>query len=270
MEDVPRALYRSVRALPVLGVSGAVKRLLSLFTPFSYRIVPRGYRYPVTVRGRTSDSVLIYTIFALREYPAPNDPVSFIIDAGANVGYSAIYFARNYPKATVIAIEPETSNYEMLVKNTHNYPNIVPVNAALWPRKEPVYLVDPKVDKWRIQCASTPNGPAIDTCTINQIVHEYGARVIDILKIDIEGAEKELFRENTEWLGMVRRMFIEIHAGCWKPVFDALAPHQYDCRRRGENILVAFGPLPERGKQPAYNSKISGEITAFPLSDNEI
>jgi len=55
-----------------------------------------------------------------------------IVDAGANIGLASICFANKYANATIIAVEPEQSNFELLEENVAPYPNIVPVQAALW------------------------------------------------------------------------------------------------------------------------------------------
>jgi FkbM family methyltransferase len=65
-----------------------------------------------------------------------------IIDAGANVGLCAVFYANRFPDARIIAIEPEPSNYEMLKKNTAPYPNITTVHAALWKENGPLRLFD--------------------------------------------------------------------------------------------------------------------------------
>jgi FkbM family methyltransferase len=68
----------------------------------------------------------------LRRFFSLARPSSIIVDAGANVGMSAAYFSLHHPAATVVAIEPEPSNFEMLRKNAKLFPQIIPINAALW------------------------------------------------------------------------------------------------------------------------------------------
>ena len=60
-----------------------------------------------------------------------------VLDAGANIGASAIYFARRYPNARIFALEPEQENYDLLLRNTHRYHNIIPIKAALWGQGKP-------------------------------------------------------------------------------------------------------------------------------------
>src|SRR5712675_1402142 len=66
---------------------------------------------PIELRGRTSDINCFQKIFMHREYQSPFDiSPKLIIDAGANIGLSALYFAVTYPDAIIIAIEPEIHN----------------------------------------------------------------------------------------------------------------------------------------------------------------
>ena len=60
--------------------------------------------------------------------PAPR----VVVDAGANIGLSTVFFANKFPQAKIVAIEPEPSNFAMLRDNVAPYPNVTPVQAALW------------------------------------------------------------------------------------------------------------------------------------------
>jgi hypothetical protein len=93
-----------------------------------------GYQAPVLLRTRTSDVPTFEKVFVSREYefPYPNREPRLIIDAGANVGYASIFFARKFPSSRVLAVEPQRANYELLLRNVAAYPNVVPRRAALW------------------------------------------------------------------------------------------------------------------------------------------
>jgi FkbM family methyltransferase len=177
-----------------------------------------GFRSPIWLRKRTSDIRIFEQVFLIKEYdfqlahlPSPQ----VIVDAGANVGFSSIYLAEKYPTARIIAIEPEPTNYAMLLRNIEAYPNITPLKAALWPRKCYLEIRNPEAAKWAIQIKeSEEDSPtAISAITINDILTLANCAQIDILKLDIEGAEKELFEENYEsWLGRVKVIIIELHS----------------------------------------------------------
>ena len=96
---------------------------------------PPGIRSPVLLRLKTSDESTYVQILLGGQYSfeLPFSPRA-IIDAGANIGMASIFFANKYPEATIIAIEAETSNFNILLKNVRPYPTIIPVHAALWNR----------------------------------------------------------------------------------------------------------------------------------------
>lgn len=96
----------------------------------------------VTVRPQCSDRsvfshVFIYSAYALKT-PRPDD-VKWIIDAGANVGYSALFFAGQYPNAQVVAIEPNEANYQQLLSNTRQCDRIKAWHGALWFSRKRLY-----------------------------------------------------------------------------------------------------------------------------------
>ena len=88
---------------------------------------------------------------------------------------------------------------------------------------------------------STPN--SIKAFTINSIMEQFSLNHIDILKIDIEGSEKELFQEGYEsWLSKTKVLIVELHDnmrdGCSKSFFKALNNYKHHIKYKGENIYV--------------------------------
>lgn len=162
------------------------------------------------------------------EFPMslPAEP-GIVIDAGANIGMSAIWFAHRYPGAKVIAVEPEPENFEQLQRNTAPYPAIVPVQAAVWPHSAPLTIVDGPGGSFafRVQ-ESDPeaSGATLRAISIGDILEEFDLPFVDVLKVDIEGSEKELFEGDTSWLERVGAVTIELHdrfrTGC-RSAFDA-------------------------------------------------
>ena len=93
----------------------------------------------IFLRPGTSDISCIEQVFVNNDYALPFalDP-TIIVDAGANIGASVLYFSNKYPKSTIIAIEPETSNFGLLTKNCAELENVICINAALWPEDVPL------------------------------------------------------------------------------------------------------------------------------------
>jgi FkbM family methyltransferase len=148
---------------------------------------------PFDVRLGTSDLRVLEQVFARREYSLPKSvKPRTIIDAGANIGCTTIFFANRYPDARIIAIEPEASNFEMLQSNCAGLSNVVPVPAAVWSHPTTLTFVDPKWPKWAFSMKERTNeGAPVRGVTIPQLIEEFSLDRIDVLKMDIEGGEKE-------------------------------------------------------------------------------
>lgn len=195
--------------------------------PMQIAVTSQRISHPMHLRMRTTDVSLYEEIIVNAEYEfeSGREP-SVVIDAGANIGLTSVYFANRYPRAKIIAIEPEASNFAMLSKNAERYPNIVPVQAALWKDDAMVNLSDPGSGNWGFQTEERKNGSAsgseVRGVTIDTLMREHGLDRIDILKIDIEGSEKEVFESGRSWIDRVDVLIVELHdrwkSGCSESV----------------------------------------------------
>jgi FkbM family methyltransferase len=200
-----------------------------------------GLRYPFFLRLQTSDAQVCHEVLLGREYFFP---VSFspgtIVDVGANCGFTSVFYANQFPDARIWAIEPEPSNFAALVKNAERYPNITPIRAALWSKdgEVAVFSPAPKFEDWGKWGFAVAPGAGCRAVTVSTLMREIGVDAIDILKVDIEGAEREIF-SNPEWIDNVRLLAIELHdrthPGC-TAVVDAAA----GSRRKIQRGLVTF------------------------------
>lgn len=214
-----KRIKRAKMYISGLGVRRGSSILLNFLSSGNYTSFQiEGYRSPIWLRKHTSDIRIFEQVFLAKEYNFElyNLAPQLIIDAGANVGYSSIYFAKKYPMARIIAIEPDSTNYAMLLRNVEPYLNITPVKAALWSKKCNLEIRNPKAAKWAIQVKEAGEDDSqnkILAITINDIFTLAACTQIDILKLDIEGAEKELFEKNCEdWLSNVKVIVIELHS----------------------------------------------------------
>jgi len=169
------------------------------------------------VRTATSDLNVVATCLITKEYGniELSDP-SVIIDAGANIGASAIYFSRKYPHAKIFAIEPEQENYDILLKNTNKFKNIIPVKAALWGQKETRVIQDRLTGPWGHTVSETNNktrstGQEVGCITISSLLNDHNLHHIDLLKMDIEGGEKNVLENSDDWIGKVNVISAELH-----------------------------------------------------------
>lgn len=204
-------------------------------------------RYPFWGRFGASDELVFNQIFIEREYYSLADirNPGLIIDCGANVGYSALWFLNQFPGSRIIVVEPDTGNFTICKKNLQPYGTRVSyVHAGIWPRETGLVVVKGAYKdgrEWATQVRECRAGetPDLDGTGIENLLRESGAGSIDILKIDIETSEKYLFSENVEpWLGKVKNMVIELHdAECEKIFFDAMSLYDFDLSRSGELTL---------------------------------
>jgi FkbM family methyltransferase len=120
-----------------------------------------------------------------------------VIDAGANVGYSTLYFLSEFPNAQIVSVEPESANFAMLKKNTtaNNIINADLRQNGIWNKACNLKVVDTFRDgfSWSMQVKEVDELSDLRAISLSDIVAEKGWKTIDILKIDIEGSEKQLF-----------------------------------------------------------------------------
>lgn len=198
----------------------------------------------ISIRKKSSDLAVFNQVFLDEEYQLPIViKPKLIIDGGAYVGYSSIYFANKYPEAKIIAVEPEISNFELLKKHTSVYPNIKAVRAGIWYRRAFLEINNPKAEKWMFQLRETNSTKnSIQAITIENIMKLENTNHINILKLDIEGAEKELFSHETQWLSKLDILILELHdtvkPGCKEAFYSAISNYNFQEFRRGENIIL--------------------------------
>lgn len=220
-----------------------------------------GTDIPIVVRLGSSDVNVFQDIFISREYGWKfSAKPRFIVDAGGYTGLSAAFFAHQYPEATIIAIEPDEENFGLLKDNTARFPNVHPVHAAVWSESGVISLTDPGYGAWGFQVATyrdhaaavavdeaaTPTG-LVRAVTIDEIIKEFNLDRIDLLKIDVEGSEKEIFGGAGSWISSVDAICIELHdrlkIGCSRSFFTAVADFPVEVRR-SEDVLVARASSP--------------------------
>jgi FkbM family methyltransferase len=206
---------------------------------------------PIYLRIPSSDVLTYWQVFVDQEYALKaNSLPRVIVDAGANVGLASIYFANRFPDAKIFAIEPEQSNFDVLLKNVAPYKNIVPILAALWNENKQISLVDPGLGNSGFM---TEDGNVKEksfgqllqltrAVTVDQIMREHSISKIDILKVDIEGAEREVFHDPSAWIDKVDSLIVELHErmkpGCNRSFSEAT--REFGLRwTKGENVVIS-------------------------------
>jgi FkbM family methyltransferase len=167
-----------------------------------------------------------------------------IVDAGANIGASSVFFSYSFPKARVVAIEPEQSNFGLLTDNTAGAP-IECVQGALASHAGQVGVLDAGEGHWGYRTGATAAGSlhSVKSVTINDIYAAHPHCAPFIAKIDIEGGEADLFSANTEWVAKTPLIIIELHdwmltgSANSRTFLKCIAEHDRDFVHIGENIF---------------------------------
>jgi FkbM family methyltransferase len=195
-------------------------------------ILPQGSKYPVFLRRKETDFWVYNEVFVggflsgklSYNIVLPYCP-KFMIDCGGNTGLTSIYFKLLYPEIKIVTIEPEKSNFELLKRNIAPYQkDIIALNMGVWNKTTKLVVKNYTgrafefVTEEVVTNANDASENYVDAIGIKDVLskhvninmgEEYG--VIDLLKIDIEGAENELFRTNYEWLAQTKAIVIEFH-----------------------------------------------------------
>ena len=214
-----------------------------------------GISTPFACRPINDDLGIANSIFGFQEYllPIENFQPKLILDCGGNIGSAAVYFANKYPDAQIYSVEPEKDNFKLLKFNTALYENIHPIKSALWDKETFIRVEDRGFGKVGFMTFET-NADALDafrTTTVAKLLAESGFDEIDLLKVDIEGAEKEVFSapDVDEWLPKVKVLVIELHdrmkRGCSYEFFKAVSKYKWFFAFRSENLIFIRESLME-------------------------
>ena len=243
-----RELYRRARVYrDLFGFDG-----LSLFRESrrpTDELLRTNYRgLPVYLRKGSTDLKLFRSIFREKEYLIDLEwPPRTIVDCGANSGLSVLYYRSLFPEARIVAIEPEPGNFELLKRNTEALDNIDLVQAGVWNRSTHLEVVPGETGHWSFQTreVTTPTDHSVPAVSLADLRRTHSIDQIDLLKIDIEGAERTIFDSSAHhWLPHVATLVIEQHdrfiPDCSKILFRALDAYDYVLDFRGECLIVRF------------------------------
>lgn len=262
LAGIVRHLGYSIRLLgPVGGIDHILRTALghAARRPKSAtrRLRLRDLTAPITLRPLTSDWNVAVDVFARGDYELPGalhaarlevhyrailgrGETPIIVDCGANIGLSALWFAHRFPRAVIWAVEPEPDNFALLEINAAACPAIRPLRAGISDRATRLALANASGAPWAWQTTESPDG-AIETVTVADLLARIPGGAPLIVKIDIEGYEVDLFRSATDWAAAVPLVVFEDHdwlfpgRGTFQAVMRRLLDTPRDYLRRGEN-----------------------------------
>jgi FkbM family methyltransferase len=185
----------------------------------------------VILRAKTSDLSVYWEVFLLGEYDITRMPlfeeitsryrdilargrVPLIIDGGANIGITSIFFSSLFPDADFVLVEASKANADVAKLNAKARSRMEVLNRALWPSKTTLKLyasrdfstltVGEKVDNARTDVD-------VETVTMDELVASHPMSELFIAKMDIEGAENMVLAHNNGWLSQRPIIFVEPH-----------------------------------------------------------
>lgn len=213
----------------------------------------------LSLRIDDSDIRVFKQIFVDNEYDSLNLPetAKTIIDLGANIGLPALFFIKKFPTSRIVAVEPDAVNFLIMEKNLEKFSkSISSLQAAIWPTDGEVSLVEEDDDHsslgawgYRTEASNGNSGLSVIAVTIPTIMKQYNMDFVDILKVDIEGAEYELFEKNYEdWIDKVGLIIIETH--------DRFKPNSEAMVRKALN--GRFDELPMKGENLFFKKRAKG------------
>ncbi|MFA6378418.1 MAG: FkbM family methyltransferase, partial [Candidatus Omnitrophota bacterium] len=200
------------------------------------------FGHPFYIRPRVASDLSEYRLIS-HYYGVIDNVVSpqFIVDCGAYIGATAIYYLNTYPQVHVVALESDPQTFAVLEKNLAPYRDRVRlINKAIWPRDANLVVVRKENNQWGnfVREAQAGEEPEIFTTTIQDVLRQSSFSKMDVLKMNVEGAERFVFADHQEdWLPKTKNIVIDLHdriwPGCSDAVFTALKEYAYQLTMKG-------------------------------------
>jgi FkbM family methyltransferase len=173
----------------------------------------RGYEHPIFFRPATPDVSALIQNLIREEYGRlpPGLAPQYIVDGGAYIGDVSIYFLNRFPKAQVVSLEPNPVSHAIAQKNLERYRDRVDlVNEGRWSSSS-LLGVAGNFTGAKLQ-QPVGDGPRISCIDVGSLMARFSLSRIDLLKLDIEGAEEEvLLVESDSWLARTESIVVEFH-----------------------------------------------------------
>ena len=259
-------IVENLRDVFVFGPNFLLRHLSALRGRSAHRMNVRGIG-EIYVRPGTGDVNALREVFRDRQYDLSRlkhgvllkrayyevlkrGAVPLIIDAGANIGAASLWFSREFPLADIIAVEPDSCNAGIFRRNLAGRERVSLIEAAIGSRTGFAALNTELGDSLAITTERIPSPPGVPIITIPSLLNAAGRdRELFIVKIDIEGFEKDLFADDISWVALACAIFIEPHdyafPGCGTSYnFQrVMAQSNHDLLILNENLVYFRGDL---------------------------
>lgn len=201
----------------------------------------------------------VRSILRGRTYTVPDElaGVRVVLDVGANVGATSVYFACLFPEAEVHAFEPAEATFRLLEKNARPFPSIRPHHHGLLDRDADVDLFHGAVGPGQASIHGDRDGvrsssERVQVRSAGEWLKEQAFERIDVLKIDTEGCEVAIIESMREWLGGVRVVYFEFHSREDRARLEAVLSETH--------TLVLAKQFYETGELTYTRSDVTGQL----------
>ena len=222
------------RYLKAFGVLAGIMQFLKIEILKTRKVKLREVKFPFELRPNTTDLSVFREVFLFRSYDIEWEFPKVIVDGGANIGLTSIYLANKFPQSKIISVEPSSSNFELLSRNIKPYLNIIGLQSAIWNKDTTLKIRNLNENHWAFSVEECPadHPGCFNAITLSTLIHKYNLDSIDILKLDIEGSERELFLCNYEnWINRTKCIVLELHdwlkPDCSKAVFKTISLYNF-------------------------------------------
>jgi FkbM family methyltransferase len=206
-------LQRAIRFLAHTGQGfGAVERLRLARLPRYQPTTTRVFGKNLALVDAASFLVEFDEIFGGRLYDFPAGvPDPLIIDCGANIGLATIFWKRCFPASRIIAFEPDPAIFATLERNVRTFGlgSVTLHDRAVWTAETSLEFRTEGGAGGRLDPAAKGDD-VVHVPTVR--LRDFLADRVDLLKVDIEGAETEVLADCADVLSNVERLFVEYHS----------------------------------------------------------
>ena len=232
-----------------------------------------GYRHPIYLRDTISDHAIFRQCMVMQQYNIMSFPQNIrlmsyyqesiarsetplIIDCGANIGLATLWFSERFPKACIVAVEPNSDNFKLLTKNTEMLgQQVTRLNGGIWDKPAKLVITNPEAgaSAYQVKEIDVTGDTGLRAYTIDEICKMHGVSAPFIVKIDIEGAQGTLFRSNTNWVKNTPLITLELDdwllpwSGCNRSFFSCVSQYPADYLIKDESIFYFRDFLADSG-----------------------
>jgi FkbM family methyltransferase len=269
MDLIKRRISWAPNFIRQFGVLGGLKLLFSI-----ERILPHisenirrydvpGYDHPFFLRDTIADHATFKQCLVMQQYDFRKFPQSerllsdyrtalsrgetpLLIDCGGNVGFATRWFARMFPEARIVVVEPNERNFKILTMNTeHLGDRVVRLKGGIWNTSARLMITNPDAGSaaFRVKELDISDSEGLRAYTINEICDMQGVSAPFIVKLDIEGAQSTLFKSNTDWVPRTHLITLELDdwlmpwQGTSRPFFSCMSRYPFEYLFRDESIF---------------------------------